>query len=95
VDVQIHIFLTSALAGGDGSASGPGRFTSRERAPTTHWIGGWWVDPRADMDYVEKRKFLTLPGLQLDPSVVQPVASRYADYAILARYAKETKRYIF
>jgi hypothetical protein len=30
----------------------------------THWIGGW-VDPRAGLDGVEKRKFLTLPGLEL------------------------------
>jgi hypothetical protein len=28
VAVQIHIFLTSALAGGERSASRPGRFTS-------------------------------------------------------------------
>jgi hypothetical protein len=28
---------------------------------------------------VEKRKFLTLPGFELDPSVVQPIASRYPD----------------
>jgi hypothetical protein len=25
----------------------------RERAPGTHWIGGW-VDPRASMDDMEK-----------------------------------------
>jgi hypothetical protein len=37
-----------------------------ERAPGTHWIGGW-VGPRAGLDYVEKRKFLTLPGLELRP----------------------------
>jgi hypothetical protein len=37
-----------------------------ERAPGTHWIGGW-VDPRAYLDLVENRKFLTLPGLQLRP----------------------------
>jgi hypothetical protein len=54
VDVQIHIFLTSALAGGQWSASLPGRIT-----PGTHWIGGW-VDPRAGLDDVEKRKFFTL-----------------------------------
>jgi hypothetical protein len=36
----------------------------RERAPGTHCIGGW-VDPRAGLDDVEKRKFLTLPGLEL------------------------------
>jgi hypothetical protein len=32
---------------------------------------------KAGLDDVEKRKFLTLPGLELRPSVVQPVASRY------------------
>jgi hypothetical protein len=53
VDVQIHIFLTSALAGDEGSASRPYRFTPGERAPSTHWIGGW-VGPRAGMDDVEK-----------------------------------------
>jgi hypothetical protein len=39
------------------------------------------VDPRAGLDDVEKRKFLTLPELELRPPVVQPVASRYTDYA--------------
>jgi hypothetical protein len=53
VAVWIHIFLTSALARGEWSASRPGCFTSRERAPGTHWIGGW-VDPRAGLDDVEK-----------------------------------------
>jgi hypothetical protein len=32
--------LISALDGGEWSDSRPGRFTSRERAPGTHWIGG-------------------------------------------------------
>jgi hypothetical protein len=41
--------------------------------PGTRWIGGW-VDPIAVLDNVEKRKFLTLLGLELH-SVVQPVAS--------------------
>jgi hypothetical protein len=45
VDVQIHIFLV----GGEWSASRAGRFTPGERAPGTHWIGGW-VDPRASLD---------------------------------------------
>jgi hypothetical protein len=31
--------LTSALHGGEWSASRPGRFNPRERAPGTHWIG--------------------------------------------------------
>jgi hypothetical protein len=64
VDVSTHIFLTSVLARGDWPASRPGRLTSRERAPGTHWIGGW-VDPRVSLEDVEKRKFLTLPGLEL------------------------------
>jgi hypothetical protein len=37
-----------------------------ERAPGTHWIGGS-VGPRAGLDDMEKRKFLTLPGLELRP----------------------------
>jgi hypothetical protein len=64
VDVQIHIFFTSALAGGEWSPSRLGRFTPEERAPGTHWIGGW-VDPSAGLDDVEKRKFFAL--LELRP----------------------------
>jgi hypothetical protein len=83
VDVQIHIFLTLALAGGEWSASRSGRFTSRKRGPSTHCIGGW-VDPRAGLDNLEKREFLTLLGLELRP-IVQPVASHYTDCAPLLR----------
>jgi hypothetical protein len=39
------------------------------------------VGPRAGLDGIEKLKFLTLPGLEL---VVEPVASRYTDYATAA-----------
>jgi hypothetical protein len=52
--------LTSALDGGEWSASRPGRYTSRERAPGTHWIGGW-VGRRAVLDAVVKRKIPTSP----------------------------------
>jgi hypothetical protein len=38
-------------------------FTTEERATGTPWIG--WVDPRADLVDVEKRKLLTLLGLEL------------------------------
>jgi hypothetical protein len=68
--------VTSALAGGKWSASRPGRFNPGERDPGTHWIGGW-VDPWAGLDNVEKRKFLTLPGL------AQPVASSYTDWLVI------------
>jgi hypothetical protein len=63
---QIHVFLTSALVGGEWSASRPSRFTPSERAPDTHWIGRW-VGPRTSLDAMEERKFLTLPGLELQP----------------------------
>jgi hypothetical protein len=63
VDVQVHTFLTSALAEGELSASHPCRFNTGERALG---IGGW-VGPRTGLDAVEKRKFLTLPGLELRP----------------------------
>jgi hypothetical protein len=33
VDVQVHIFLTSALAGGEWSGSRPGRFTPGRYSP--------------------------------------------------------------
>jgi hypothetical protein len=78
-----HIFLTSVLAGGDWSASRSGRFTSEERAPGSHWIGGW-VDPRAGLDDLENENSYPHRDLNPSPSVVQPVASRYSDYAIPA-----------
>jgi hypothetical protein len=45
--------LTSALDGGEWSSSRPSRFTPRERAPGTQWIGGW-VGPRASVDTAVK-----------------------------------------
>jgi hypothetical protein len=67
MDVEIHIFLTSALVGGEWSVPGPGRFTPRERALSTNWLGRWVGPTRASLDDVEKRKFFTLPGLELRP----------------------------
>jgi hypothetical protein len=63
---RIHIFLTSALVGGEWSTSRTGRFTPGERATGTHWIGGW-VDLRVCLDDFEKREFFTLPGFELRP----------------------------
>jgi hypothetical protein len=59
--------LTSALDGGKWSASRPGRFIPRERAPGTHWRGGW-MGPRAVLDAVVKRK---IPSPRTP--IVQPV----------------------
>jgi hypothetical protein len=79
VEVQLHAFLTSALDGGEWSASRSDRFTPRERAPGTHWIGGW-VGPRAVLDTVVKRK-IPSPRWESNPitPIVQPVAQRYTD----------------
>jgi hypothetical protein len=72
--IHLHEFLTSALDGGEWSASRPGHFTPRERAPGTHGIGGW-VGPRAGPDAVVKRK-VPSPRRKLNPDhpIVQPVA---------------------
>jgi hypothetical protein len=64
----MHVFLTSALVGGEWSASRPGRFTPGESAPVTHWIEGW-VDPRTGLDDVERKQIFSLPGLELRPLV--------------------------
>jgi hypothetical protein len=45
--------VVPALDGSVWSALGPDRFACEERAPCTHWIGGW-VDPRTGLDAVEK-----------------------------------------
>jgi hypothetical protein len=82
VNVQIHIFLTSVVAGGERSASRPSRFTPGEGVPGTHCIG--CVGPRAGLANVGKRQFLTYRDSNSGPSVVHPVAIRHTDYAIPA-----------
>jgi hypothetical protein len=71
MDVDSHIFLTSALVGGKWLASRLCRFTSVERILDTHLIGDW-VGPRAGLGYVDKRKFLTLHRLELQPTRTMP-----------------------
>jgi hypothetical protein len=79
VEVLLHAFLTSALDGGEWSASRPGRFTPRERAPGTHSIGGW-VGPRAVLNAMVKRE-IPSPCRKSNPRtpIVQPIAQRYTD----------------
>jgi hypothetical protein len=59
-----HVFLTSALAGGDWSVSRSGRFTHGERDPDTHRIGVC-MGPVTLLDTVELRKILALPGIEI------------------------------
>jgi hypothetical protein len=61
--------LTSALDGSEWSASRPGRFIPRERAPGTHWIGGW-AGPRAILDAMVKRK---IPSPQRESNSRTPI----------------------
>jgi hypothetical protein len=69
--------LTSALDGGEWSASRSCRFTPRERDSGTYWIGGW-MGPRAGLDAVVKRK-IPRPSRESNPDhlIVQPVVSHY------------------
>jgi hypothetical protein len=53
-----HRILDLGTRWGVWSASCPGRFTPRERAPGTHGIGGW-VGRRAVLDAEVKRKILS------------------------------------
>jgi len=46
--------MTSAVDGDELSASRPGRFTPRKRAPRTHCIGGW-VGPKAGLELVKRK----------------------------------------
>jgi hypothetical protein len=46
------------------SASRPGRFTPRERAPGSHWIGGW-VGPKSRSGRGgEEKNSQPLPGIE-------------------------------
>jgi hypothetical protein len=83
--------LSSALDEGDWSASRPGRLIPKERAPGTHWIGGW-VGPRAVLDAVVERK-IPSPRRESNPRtpIVHPVAQRCIYWAITALNSKRYK----
>jgi len=57
VEVYLQAFSTSALNGGEWSASRSGRFTPKEITFGTQWIGGC-VGPRASLDAAARRKKL-------------------------------------
>jgi hypothetical protein len=72
--------MTTAVGGASGQFQAPVVLPSGVRAPGIHWMGGL-VDFGAGLDDVEKRKFLTLPGLELRHLGRPGRNSRYADYA--------------
>jgi hypothetical protein len=66
LEVYLHAFLTSALDGGEWSASRAGSFTYKD----CHWIRGS-AGPRVGLVAVEKRKIIPsrpLPGIESRPS---------------------------
>jgi len=52
-----------------------------KKAPGTHWKGKR-VDSRDDLDILEIRQFLLMPGRV--PSIVQPVGYHYTKYTMPA-----------
>jgi hypothetical protein len=70
-------------AGGGCSASRLCRFAPGERAPDTHWMGGW-VSLGAGLGNMERWEFWSYRGSSSDPSVFRPVGSRCTDCAIPA-----------
>jgi hypothetical protein len=92
VDVYIHILLTSALVGGEWSASRPGCFTPEQRAPAVHWIEGW-VGAETSLDDIARRKILPLRGLELRP-LGRPARSQSL-YLLLINYCLFIFIYLF
>jgi hypothetical protein len=80
MEVKFREFLTSPIVC---SASRFARFSSGERTPGVHWLGGW-VGPRAVLDAVKRK----IPSPRRESNTrtptVQPVALRYTDWAITA-----------
>jgi hypothetical protein len=72
---RLYSFLTTALEGSEGAASRPGRFlpTGKTRYPLYRRLGG----PESRSGQVWKIS----PPPGFDTRTVQPVASRYTDYA--------------
>jgi hypothetical protein len=78
VDVQIHVFLTSTLIGGEWSASRSGRFIKwKEPLVPIRQETGWTSEPV----WTTWRRENSCPyrDSNSDPSIVQPVANCYID----------------
>jgi hypothetical protein len=83
VDTQIHIFLTSALDGGEWLALHLGRFTLAETAPAPIAQEAEW-NPEPVWTTWRRENSWPYCDSNSYPSVVQSVDRRYTDYAIAA-----------
>jgi hypothetical protein len=72
VEVYSTHSLTSSLDGGEWSALCPSRFTPKEKAHGTYWIGSW-VGTRAVLDAVVKRK---IPSPRRESNPRTPIIHR-------------------
>jgi hypothetical protein len=84
-------FLTSALDGGEWSASRPNCFTPEKRAPGNHWTGNW-ASLRAGLNAVEKKNSLTPAGNRAQ--AVQAVAIPTELTQLLLRSVRVGCRYL-
>jgi hypothetical protein len=82
--------LTSALDGGEWSASRPGRFIPKERVPGIHRIA-CWASPRAVLDAVKRK--IPSPRRESNPRtpIVHPVAQCYTDWTVTALLKRGTE----
>jgi hypothetical protein len=78
---KLYALLTSALDGGERSASRPGRtLDSAKGPPCTHWTGGW-LGLRTGLDTEARGKILCLcRGSNLDRLVIQSVLRHHTDW---------------
>lgn len=60
VEIQVHLFLTSALYGGEWLASCPGQFTPLGKDPPVHIQQGDWLGLRAGLAGCEERRLFCL-----------------------------------
>jgi hypothetical protein len=79
VQLKLYSFKTSELEGGEGSASRPGHSLPPGKTPYPLYERLGRLQGRSG----QVRKISPPPGF--DPRIVQPVASRYTDYATLQR----------
>jgi hypothetical protein len=83
-------FLTLALHGDEWSGSRLCWFTPWERAPGTHFKGGW-MGARDGLDAMEKIKILTLPGMKPRPSSPKPISIPTEISRLLSRHRAAKK----
>jgi hypothetical protein len=80
-DVQIYVFFTSALGGGEWSASRPGRFPLGKEPPVPIGYEAGWA-PEPVWPTWRRENCCLYRDSNSDPFAVQPVASHYTDCAI-------------